>query len=415
VCKTHKRNAIHFGGIAVRGEDQRFRKQRDAVARAFSELYGSQQQEFPPECREAEYERRVKMAYPIHPELFDRLYNDWSTLDKFQRTRGVLRLMAAVIHTLWNRDDKNLLILPATVPADDSSVQFELTRYVEDHWVPVIEKDVDGSNSLPLALDRDNPNLGRYSACRRVARTIYMGSAPMQRAANRGIDDRRVKLGCVQPGETVATFDDGLRRLTDAATYLYVYGKRYWYSTVPTVARLAEDRANQLSDHDVDDEIQRRPRDEARTRADFSKVHACVSSGDVPDEREARLVILGPDHPHTAKEANSPARGEAAAIMESRGNSPRNYKNALIFLAADTNRLRELRQATRQFLAWTSIWDERETLNLDQFQTKQAETKRRTAEETVEARIPETFQWLLVPGQPDPKGSVEWTEIRLQG
>jgi hypothetical protein len=237
----------------------------------------------------------------------------------------------------------------------------------------------------------------------------------MQRAANRGIDDRRVKLGCVQPGETVATFGDGLRRLTDAATYLYVDGKRYWYSTVPTVARLAEDRASQLSDHDVDDEIQRRLREEARTRADFSKVHACVSSGDVPDEREARLVILGPDHPHTAKEANSPARGEAAAILESRGNSLRNYKNTLIFLAADTNRLRELRQATRQFLAWTSIWDERETLNLDQFQTKQAETKRRTAEETVEARIPETFQWLLVPGQPDPQGSVEWTEIRLQG
>ena len=48
------------------------------------------------------------MAYPIHPELFDRLYNDWSTLDKFQRTRGVLRLMAAVIHSLWERKDSNL-------------------------------------------------------------------------------------------------------------------------------------------------------------------------------------------------------------------------------------------------------------------------------------------------------------------
>jgi len=390
-------------------------KQRDAVARAFSELYGSQQQEFPPECREADYERRIKMAYPIHPELFDRLYNDWSTLDKFQRTRGVLRLMAAVIHTLWNRDDKNLLIFPATVPVDDPSVQFELTRYMEDHWVPVIEKDVDGANSLPLALDRDNPNLGRYSACRRVARTIYMGSAPMQRAANRGLDDRRVKLGCVQPGETVATFGDALRRLTDAATYLYVDGKRYWYSTVPTVARLAEDRASQLNDHDVDDEIQKRLREEARTRADFSKVHACVTSGDVPDEREARLVILGPDHAHTAKDAASLARQEAAAILESRGNSPRNYKNTLVFLAPDANRLRELRQAARQFLAWKSIHDEGVTLNLDHFQSKQAETKRGTADETVSARIPESFQWLLVPGQQDPKGAIDWTEIRLQG
>ena len=123
---------------------------RDAVARAFVELYGSQQQEFPSECREADYERRIKMAYPIHPELFDRLYNDWSTLDKFQRTRGVLRLMAAVIHSLWERQDSNVLIMPGNVPVDDQLVQFELTRYLEDQWVPVIEKDVDGANSLPL-------------------------------------------------------------------------------------------------------------------------------------------------------------------------------------------------------------------------------------------------------------------------
>jgi predicted AAA+ superfamily ATPase len=390
-------------------------KQRDAVARAFSELYGSQRQEFPPECREADYERRIKMAYPIHPELFDRLYSDWSTLDKFQRTRGVLRLMAAVIHSLWNRDDKNLLILPATIPVDDPPVQFELTRYMEDQWVPVLEKDVDGAISLPLALDRGNPNLGRYSACRRVARTIYLGSAPMQRAANRGIDDRRVKLGCVQPGETVATFGDALRRLTDAATYLYVDGKRYWYSTVPTVTRLAEDRASQFSEQDVDDEIHKRVREEARSRADFSKVHACVSSGDVPDEREARLVILGPEHPHTAKDADSPARREAATVLEARGNSPRNYKNPLVFLAPDATRLRELRQAARQFLAWKSIWDGLDTLNLDKFQTDQARTKHETADSTVQARIPETFQWLLIPGQSDLKGKIEWTEIRQQG
>ncbi len=391
-------------------------KARDAVARAFSELYGGQHQDFPPECREADYERRIKMAYPIHPELFDRLYNDWSTLDKFQRTRGVLRLMAAVIHALWERQDGNLLILPGTVPVDEPNVQFELTRYMEDPWVPVIDKDVDGPNSLPLALDRDNaPNLGRYSACRRVARTIYMGSAPTQRAAHRGLEDRQVKLGCAQPGETVATFGDALRRLTDRATYLYVDGKRYWYSTQPTVTRLADDRAGQLSEHDVSDEIVKRLREEAKHRADFSKVHACVPSGDVLDDQEARLVILGPEHPHTAKDANSAARKEAAAVLEARGSSPRNYKNTLVFLAPDTNRLRELQQAVRQYLAWTSIWEEREKLNLDPFQAKQAETKRKGADETVKARIPETYQWLIVPGQSDPKGNPEWTDIRLQG
>jgi predicted AAA+ superfamily ATPase len=388
---------------------------RDAVARAFSELYGSQQQEFPSDCREADYERRIKMAYPIHPELFDRLYGDWSTLDKFQRTRGLLRLMAAVIHALWERQDGSLLILPAAVPVDDPRVQFELTRYLDDPWQPVIEKDVDGPTSLPLALDRDNPNLGRYSACRRVARTIYLGSAPTQQAAHRGLDDRQVKLGCVQPGEVVATFGDALRRLTDRATYLYVDSKRFWYSTQPTVARLAEDRAGQLGEHDVADEIQRRLREEARSRADFSKVHPGLASADVPDDREARLVILGPEYPHTAKDANSPARKQAAALLETRGTSPRNYKNALVFLAADGNRLKELQQPVRQYLAWTSIWEEREPLNLDAFQTRQADTKRNGADETIKARLPETYRWLLVPGQSDPRGVAEWTEIPLQG
>jgi hypothetical protein len=388
---------------------------RDAVARAFVDLYGAQRQEFPNECREADYERRMKMAYPIHPELFDRLYNDWSTLDKFQRTRGVLRLMAAVIHSLWERQDGNLLIMPGNIPVDDQLVQFELTRYLEDQWVPVIEKDVDGANSLPLALDRDNPNLGRYSAARRVARTIYMGSAPTMRAAHRGIDERQVKLGCVQPGEAVATFGDALRRLTDSATYLYVDGKRYWYSTQPTVTRLADDRAGQLSDDQVSEEIIKRLREEARTRADFSKVHACVPSSDIPDEKEARLVILGPDFPHANRDEKSAARREAAAILESRGSSPRNYKNTLVFLAGDVNRLRELEQAVRQYLAWTSIWDERVPLNLDQFQTRQAETKQQSANEAVDLRIAEAYHWLLVPGQPDPKGEVTWTDLKLQG
>ncbi|MFN9859307.1 MAG: Swt1 family HEPN domain-containing protein, partial [Pseudanabaena sp.] len=220
---------------------------RDAVVRTFSEMYRSQAQEFPTECREANYERRITEAYPIHPELFDRLYSDWSTLDKFQRTRGVLRLMAKVIHSLWERSDRSLMILPASVPLDDPLVQSELTRYLEDNWVPVIEKDVDGANSLPAACDRDNPNLGRYSACRRVTRTIYLGSAPTLRAANRGIQDRHIKLGCVQPGESPATFGDALRRLTDSATYIYVdESGRYWISTQPNVTRTASDRATRI-------------------------------------------------------------------------------------------------------------------------------------------------------------------------
>lgn len=389
---------------------------RDAVARGFSDLYRTQSQEFPVGCREGSYEKRIQAAYPIHPELFDRLYTDWSSLDKFQRTRGVLRLMAAVIHGLWERQDASLLIMPASVPIDDPNVQFELTRYLEDPWVPVMEKDVDGPNSLPLQLDRENPNLGRYSACRRVARTIYIGSAPTLQTANKGIEERQVKLGCVQPGESVATFGDALRRLTDRATHLYIDGQRYWYSTQQSVTRTAQERSQRYDADTVFEEIKSCIRDEQKHRGDFAKVHPCPeSSGDVPNEREARLVVLGPEYPHSIKTNDSPARVEAARMLDNRGTSPRTYKNAIVFLAADRTRLSELDQAVRQYLAWKSIDGEHETLNLDTFQSNQAKTKRKLAEETIQGRIPETYCWLLVPGQPDKNGPVEWQEIRLQG
>ena len=394
-------------------------KDRDVVARAFADFYRTQQSEFPPVCREADYEQRIKAAYPIHPEIFDRLYTDWSTLVKFQRTRGVLRLMAAVIHSLWEKGDKNPLILPAFISIDDPRVQFELTRYLSDNWVPVIEKDVDGPSSLPLRMDGEMPNLGKFAACRRVARAIYLGSAPTAAAAHRGIEDRQVKLGCVMPGESPAVFGDALRRLAGAATYLYQDGPHYWYSTQPTVTKLAEDRAEQLKrDPDkVAQELEKRLRQDLNpSKGDFSRVHPMPHSGqDVPDDMDARLVVLGIDQAYS-KEPGNAAETAAKAIFESRGNTPRLYRNTLVFLAADKTRLQDLDEAARKYLAWESILIEKMALNLDPQQVKQAETQKNTADSVVNARLPETYQWLLMPTQASPtQATVTWEAIRLTG
>ena len=392
-------------------------KDRDVVARAFAELYRTQHQEFPPECRDVDYEKRIKAAYPIHPEIFDRLYTDWSTLVKFQRTRGVLRLMAAVIHSLWEKGDRNPLILPANIAIDDPRVQFELTRYLSDNWVPVLEKDVDGPSSLPLRLDGEVPNLGKFAASRRVARAIYLGSAPTADAAQRGIEDRRVKLGCVMPGESPAVFGDALRRLAGAATYLYQDGPRYWYSTQPTVTKLAEDRAEQLKrDPDkVVQELGARLRSDLRNTGEFNRVHPLPQSGqDVPDDRDARLVVLAIDTPYS-KERGNPAETAAKAILESRGSVPRIYRNALVFLAVDKTRLQDLDEAVRRYLAWESILGEREPLDLSPYQVKQAEIQKESASSAVTARLPEAYQWLLVPGQARPDAPIEWLAMRLSG
>ena len=390
-------------------------KQRDLVARSFGDMYKSQQQEFPPECRESDYEKRIRDAYPIHPEIFDRLYGDWSTLAKFQRTRGVLRLMAAVIHSLWEKGDQTPLILPASLPIADSHVQFELTRYLSDNWAPILEKDVDGPNSLPLRIDREVPNLGKYSASRRVARTIYLGSAPLSHTANRGIEDRRIKLGCVLPGEPPAVFGDALRRLSSEATYLYQDGPRYWYQTQPTVTKLADDRAENLKriPESVINELSRRVRKEADARGDLSRVHVFpASSADIPDDPEARLVILDQEALFSRNTDNL-AEKKAREILENRGSSPRHFRNALVFLAADQTRFQELDEAIRRYLAWESILADKIQLDLTPHQVRQAETQKETAAKVVENRIPETYQWLLIPHQASPHEAIMWESLRL--
>ncbi len=389
---------------------------RDAVINAFGDMYRNAAAEFPSGVAERDYLERMRSAYPIHPELFDRLYQDWSTLERFQRTRGVLRLMAAVIHQLWSRGDQALFIMPGMLPLDASTVRNELLRYLPDTWAAVFETDIDGTESRPLAIDGQVPALGRYSAARRVGRTIFIGSAPSVAAQRvRGLEEIRVRLGCAQPGEPAAVFGDALRRMEGQLTYLYSDGSRYWYDTRPTVNKLARDRAQGFPIEEVDTQLSERLRKVPKSR-DFAAFHVVPpDTSDVIDEARARVVVLPPNSAHKRTTTDSAAIQHARRILESRGSAQRLYKNMLIFIAPNENDAEALRQAVRDFLAWQSIEDEQEELNLDAQQRRQVATSRQKNDETVDLRLRSAYNWLLVPIQPDPLGAIEFQASRISG
>ncbi|MBN2393309.1 MAG: ATP-binding protein, partial [Anaerolineae bacterium] len=389
---------------------------RDAVVNAFGDLYRNAAGEFPSGVAERDYLDRMRAAYPIHPELFDRLYQDWSTLERFQRTRGVLRLMAAVIHQLWTRGDQSLLIMPGTLPLDATPIRNELLRYLPDTWSAVYETDIDGPESRPFKIDGDVPVLGRYSATRRVARTIFIGSAPSVAGQHvRGLEEVRIRLGCAQPGESAATFGDALRRMGGALTYLYTDGSRYWYDTRPTVNKLARDRAQAFKPADVDLEIITRLRKVPKTR-DFAAFHVAPSgTSDVIDEGCVRVVVLLPGDTHKRGAAESAAIVATKRFLASRGNAQRLYKNMLVFIAPDDNDAAALGSAVRDYLAWDSINEEREELNLDAQQRRQVASSLNKANETVEVRLRGTYSWLIVPEQPEPLGPITFQAGRISG
>lgn len=219
------------------------------------------------------------------------------------------------------------------------------------------------------------------------------------------------------PGESPAVFGDALRRLATAATYLYQDGARYWFSTQATVTKIAEDRAEQLirEPQKVAKEIETRVRADVRKSGDFNRVHPFPQSGqEIGDDTDARLVVLSIEHAYS-KEPDNAALTAAKAMLEMRGNTPRLFQNTLVFLAIDQVRLQDLDEAVRRYLAWQSILTDKESLELTPHQVKQAEEQKATADGVVSSRLPEAYQWLLVPTQALPQSEREWKAFRLSG
>lgn len=374
----------------------------DQTARAFVEMYTKNVGEFPDETRGGGYEDRIKETYPIHPELFDRLYGDWSTLERFQRTRGVLRLMSVVIHKLWEGGDPSPLIMPGSLPLATSDVNTELTQYLQDNWKAVIDTDVDSENSSPAKIDKGKPLFGQRMTTRRLARAVFFGSAPTVGATHKGLESTRVFLGTAMPGDTIGNFHSALATLNDQATYFYASGGRYWYDLTPNISRRAADQAERVPIAEVHHEIVRRLEDQSATRGSFARVYVCPpDAAAIPDTDSAGLVLIHPKHTHKGKSTSSDALEFARVAVEQRGTTPRTYRNMLIFLAPDVDRAGELESAAREYIGWSMICDQADDLDLTSSQRSLAEERKGKASQKIELRLRDAYQWAIVPhGQP---------------
>ena len=410
-------------------EPVRDAKTRDTVCRAFADAYVAEGSKLPSETQEGRYYDRLVQAYPIHPEIFDRLYEDWTTIDGFQRTRGVLKLMAKVIYRLWKDGDKDLLILPGSLPLHDGSSRNELTYYLPAGWDAVIERDIDGDRAETTELENKEPRFGQVSAARRVARTLFLGSAPSSVVTNlsiRGIDRARVLLGCLQPGQPSSVFSDALNRLADLLHYLNSSGDkaqdatRFWFDTRANLRREMEDRKRRFDDKtEVRGKIADALKRGAGSTTFFDGVHILTPHGDVPDDSALRLVVLPPEKWYSREESRL-AFDAALECIRNNGPKPRHRWNRVLFLAADHGTLSRLIDAARVALAWGSIVDDVKEgrLNIDLLQKKQAEKELQTAEDVLPRAARECYRWLVCPVQEsptDPKPTVEAFSVNTTG
>lgn len=397
--------------------DAEGRRRIDATVARFVDFYRRQSGELPPETRQIEYESRLRAAYPIHPELFDRLYGDWSTLERFQKTRGVLRMMSAVVHALYSAEDDSPLIMPGSIPLDAAAVRDEVTAYLDDAWRSIIETDVDGENATPLRIDRSRELFQRRALTRRIARSLFLGSAATASSAQRGIERQRLFLGVAMPGDSVGNFGSALQMLSDQATYLYSESSRYWYDRQPSVNRMVAERAEAIDIESVYAKALEFLRAGVGTAPEFAgrPIIGPEFSADVPEADEVRLVVLHPRHRAVARDQDSPAWRFTLDLVRNRGAAARQNVNTIVAVAALENTWPDVESALRTHMAWSEIVSNVRDLDLAASQADHARRREAESRAVVEQRLSSAWSLALFPTQVDGAQPLSMASLRIEG
>jgi hypothetical protein len=147
-------------------------------------------------------------------------------------------------------------------------------------------------------------------------------------------------------------------------------------------------------------------------------LHVFVPAADIPDEWSLRLVVLPPEAAWSRTGQNA-ARDAAAAILRMRGDQPRQKQNRLLFLAADADQVRHLKDTVRGLLAWRNIENDARELRmtLDNLQLRQVTQYKEQTHQALLRLTRDTFKWLVAPSQGFKRdgspGDIDWEPYAL--
>ena len=388
--------------------------ERDRTCEAFSKMYTSSPSRYPKGVREQRYLDLMKKCYPVHPEIFERLNSEWSAIPGFQRTRGVLRMMAVCISRLYQTRDDAPLILPGNLTLSDPAFADEFVKLLGEQWRPVLGE-IDQAGSRTDNIDRSSNRFGEVGgAAKRVARAIFLGSAPS--GAFRGINDNNIHLGVVEPGQGSAVYREALDQMRGSLFYLYEADSRRYFHAEENLNKVATDRSAALSEGELDARIIDELRDATRRQSD---VIVCPErSDDVPDSADVvRLIVLPPaDAMKSRSSENDDAEARAKCIiLTHRGGDNRVRKNTLLFLAAKSDDVRTLRTSVRAYLAWDSILHgDRSIATLAGERQKAAMSSLNKAEREMSDALTKAYRWVMAPAQDDRQDASKYRMSYLQ-
>ena len=346
----------------------------NTVARVYQGMYATHSGEVPSDAAKNTYREQLRRAYPFHPLLIDALYTRWGSHPDFQRTRGVLRLLASIVGDLWTRRQGNTqtqhLIQPCHVRWSVDAIQAALTRLWGPTYQSVAAADVIGERSNSGIFDEVRGGDYRREAIGKgLASALLLGSFGGQ-GGRSGFSSKDLKLACSRQGLNWNYADGALLELENRCFYLHMatagsLGKRYWFGTKPTLNKLVVQYRQQSAKGNFGEEIIENLRAESPRRLKAGATWRVIVSPaeDLPEQKSITLLILPPS---LAWDENGGTKEEiqerVKSISTRCGGKDRLYRNTLLFLVGTTRGLSRLRQAHREQAALEGVradfWDQ---------------------------------------------------------
>lgn len=385
-------------------EDLGSKEDHRATAEAYWAMYRKLGEDVPAACREMAYRDDMLAAYPFHPELISVLYERWGTLPSFQRTRGVLRLLADVIADQYQAKVNEPLIQSSSINLGSPAVRGELVKHTGTGNVfhSVVDSDIAGKTAKAPEIDRQlGSEYAKESVAEKCARSVFMYS--FGGGQQRGATMPQIRLAVLNPEMAPPFISDALDRMTKRLWFLYQDSGLYRFDSRPNLNRILVDREELV-------------RSEPEKVRDFAKATLNDLIGDatfrvfrypevgddkaVDDEPRLGLVVLDLDQCANEDDLPEDTKKLVTNILKQHGKGFRKHANMLVFLAPDQQRSSEIIDAARRLLALRSIEDDKTTKKqLSDEQLKDLADRLKDAQARLPGALMTAYRFILVPGE----------------
>lgn len=356
------------------------KKKAGKVINQFVE-YAARESLLPAGMEASEYRSRFEDSYPFLPEVVDVLYHRWGSYSTFQRTRGVLRLLALVIFGL--KDANIPYITLANFDLGDQQVRRELLKHIPAEFDSVIAADITGADSGALKV---NANLGKaYQGLRlgeRVATTVFMYS--FSGGQERGITMVEIKRNATTMENPSATVAEAVEELKGRLFYIQNQAGKYFFSNQANLNHLLLVRMENIHDPEITSLEERLLRENVKT----NKLKAYIwrtESADIPETPDLKLIVLPENNASAIK-----------IILEEKGGSPRVHRNTLFFLVPMLSERNSFSSLIRRFLAYQALQSDI-TLKLTADQTSEIKSNQKRLEGDLAEGLRRLYRQIYIP------------------